>query len=117
MLVPPFARSQGGRMRRVAVVLTTSPVSEMAGPEPAHPLFRAFVHELRALGWIEGRNLVLERRSAEGDFRRAPAIFSELAQAGVEVLVTVTTSHTKEARKAAPALPVVAIVASPVEAG
>jgi len=44
-------------------------------------------------------------------------IYSELAQVGVEVFVTVTTSHTKEATKAAPAVPVVAMLASPVEGG
>lgn len=117
MLAAPFAGSQPGRIRRVGIVFATSPLSEMAGPEPVHPLARAFLKEMRTLGWIEGHNLVLERRSAEGDFRRVAGIFSELAQAGVEVLVTTNSPHTKEAMKAAPAVPVVAVVASPVEGG
>lgn len=71
MLAAPFAASQPGRMRRVGFVFTTSAPSEMAGPEPVHPLARAFVMEMRALGWIEGRNLVLERRSFT--CRRLPA--------------------------------------------
>jgi putative ABC transport system substrate-binding protein len=118
LLVSRFARSQvAGRARRVAFVLTTSPLAEMAGPEPAHRPFRAFLHELRARGWMEGRNLVLERRSAEGKFERAPAIFSELAQSGVEVIVTVSNSFAKAAMKAAPSVPIVTSAASPVESG
>ena len=35
------------------------PVSEMAGSDPIHPLVRSFVHTLRDLGYVEGRNLVL----------------------------------------------------------
>jgi putative ABC transport system substrate-binding protein len=119
LLASPFVRSQGGgaRMRRVAVVLTTSPVAEMAGPEPAHKVFRAFLNEMRALGWVEGRNLVLERRSAEGEFQRAPAIFSELARAGVEVFVTVGVLLTNAAMKAAPTVPIVIMASSPIEEG
>jgi putative ABC transport system substrate-binding protein len=117
MLAAPFAASQPERMRRVGFVFSTSALSEMAGPEPVHPLARAFLREMRALGWIEGRNLALERRTAEGDVQRAPAIFAELAQAGVEVLVSPTTSFTRVAMKATPTVPVVMISSSPVEEG
>jgi putative ABC transport system substrate-binding protein len=118
LLASPFVRSQGGdRKRRVGFVNSTSPLTEHLGPEPAHQPFRGFLNELRALGWIEERNLVLERRSAEGEYHRAPAIFSELAQAGVEVIVTVTPALTKAAMKAAPTVPIVMIASSPVEEG
>ena len=46
------------------------PLSDIAGPEPSNPLTRAFVQGLRALGYVEGQNLILERRSAEGRFER-----------------------------------------------
>ncbi|MEK7714662.1 MAG: hypothetical protein AAB387_04330, partial [candidate division NC10 bacterium] len=70
LLAAPLAAEaqQAAKVHRVGVILTTSPVSEMAGPEPAHPYIRAFVHALRALGHVEGQNLILERRSAEGRF-------------------------------------------------
>ena len=55
---------QPGKMYRVGLIFTTSPVSEMAGPEPVHPLARAFLHTLGSLGYVEGQNLVFERRSA-----------------------------------------------------
>jgi len=118
LLAAPLARAQSaGRARRVAFVNTTSPLAEMTGPEPEHPPFRAFLDELRARGWIEGKNLVLERRSAEGRFERAPAIFAELAQGGAEVIVAVSAGFVKAAMKAAPAVPIVMMGSSPVEEG
>ena len=59
---------QAGKVHRVGLIFTTSPVSEMAGPEPVHVSARAFVQGLRALGYVEGQNLILVRRSAEGRF-------------------------------------------------
>ncbi|MBI2161535.1 MAG: hypothetical protein HYU25_14355 [Candidatus Rokubacteria bacterium] len=67
---PPATAQSVAKVHRVGIILTTSPVSEMAGPEPAHPAVRAFVHELRTRGWEESENLVLQRRSAEGKFER-----------------------------------------------
>ena len=69
LLAPLAADAQpAGKVYRVGLILTTSPVSEMAGPEPVHPPTRAFLHTLRSLGYVEGQNLVFERRSAEGKF-------------------------------------------------
>jgi putative tryptophan/tyrosine transport system substrate-binding protein len=71
---------QPGRTVRVALILGTSPVAEMAGPDPAHPYVRAFLHELRDRDFVEGKNLVFERRSAEGNAERTPAIVEELVR-------------------------------------
>ena len=72
------AQQAAGKVYRIGLVLTTSPVSEMVGPDPTHPPVRTFVHTLRALGYVEGQNLVLERRSAEGKFERFGEITAEL---------------------------------------
>lgn len=76
-----------GRQRRVAWVLTLSPIAELAGAEPTHPITRAFVRELRALGYVEGENLAFERRSAEGDPTRFAGILAELLKLDAEVIV------------------------------
>jgi hypothetical protein len=60
----------------------------MAGPEPVHPLARAFVQGLRALGYAEGQNLILERRSAEGQHRRFGDLVAELVRLKADVIVT-----------------------------
>ena len=46
---------QAGKVYRVGVIFTTTPVSEKARPEPVQHTFRAFVHGLRALAMLKGR--------------------------------------------------------------
>lgn len=114
LLAAALAKAQtGSRPRRIAFVNTTSPLSELVGPEPAHPGFRALLHALRALGWIEGHNLLIDRRSAEGHFERAPAIFSEVVQRGAEMIITVGGGFVRAALKAAPGVPIVMMAIGP----
>jgi ABC-type uncharacterized transport system substrate-binding protein len=116
---PLAARAQEmRRVYRVALVFTTSPVSEMAGSDPIHPLARSFVHGLHALGYVQGQNLVLEPRSAEGKFERFPEIIRELVSIKVDVIVTVANPMTQAARDVTRTIPIVmAYSVSPVEHG
>src|SRR5262249_11486752 len=82
------AQPAGKLLPRVAVVITTSPVGELQGPNPVHPHVRAFVHGLRDLGWIDGQTIVIERRSAEGKWDQVPALFADLVRSKVDVIVT-----------------------------
>jgi putative tryptophan/tyrosine transport system substrate-binding protein len=72
---------QASKVYRVGWFLTSAPLAEMAGPDPIIPVGRAFVRGLRALGYVEGQNLVLERWSAEGKFERMGGIAAEMALA------------------------------------
>ena len=114
---PTKAHSQ--RLRVVAIVLPTAPVAQLAGPYPALPPARSFVQGLRDLGWIEGENTIIERRSAEGDPDRAREILAEIAERGVDVVVLGGAQWLHEAaRRAMPTTPIVAIFASdPVSSG
>ena len=86
---PPFGRTQqpAKRLPVVAYVAVAPSVAMLAGPDPNHPLARAFVHGMRDLGWIEGRTIVIERRSPEGQPERAPVIVADLIALGVDVIV------------------------------
>jgi len=119
LLAPGFVRARGSRPYRVAWVLTTSPIAELAGPDPVHPITRAFVHEMRALGYVEGRNLVLERRSAEGDPKRFASIFAELLALKPEVIVMAGhEALNRLAKESFKTIPVVIFAMSgPVELG
>jgi putative ABC transport system substrate-binding protein len=108
---------QAGKSYRVALVFTTSPASEMVGPDPIHPIARAFVHALRDLGYVDGRNLVLERRSAEGKFERFPEIFRELVSIKADVIVINSIPATRVAKQVTQTVPIVALVDNPVEEG
>ena len=100
------------------MILTTSPVADIAGPDPVLPPWRALVHGLRDLGYIEGRNLVLERRSAEGRFERFGEIVTELVGRKVDVIVTAGNEAAQAAKRATSVVPIVmANSTNPVEAG
>jgi putative ABC transport system substrate-binding protein len=64
---------------------------------------------LRELGYAEGRNLVLDFRSAEGQDDRLPALASELLAAHVEVLVTAGSTSTQAAANATATVPIVQV--------
>ena len=116
---PLAARAQQtGKVYRVGLVFTTSPVSEMVGADPIHPLARSFVYGLRTLGYLQGQNLVLEHRSAEGKFERFPEIMRELIAAKVDVIVTVANPMTQAAKQVTGTVPIVmAYSVSPAELG
>ena len=85
---------------------------------PAGREVRAFQQALRDVGYVEGRDLVIEWRSASGDVARLPQLAAELVERKVEVIVADTTSATQAARRATSTIPIVmAIVADPVGSG
>jgi len=84
---PVSALAQQTKMHRVAFVASTSPVSELTGADPINPAVRAFAHGLRSLGYVEGQNLVMEWRTAEGRFERFPEIIRELVSIKADVIV------------------------------
>ena len=100
LAAPLAAEAQtAGKVYRVGLIFPSPPVSEMAGPEPINDGARAFVRGLRTLGYVEGRNLVLERRSAEGRFERFAPIVAELVSLNVDVIVVTSTPLAQRARE------------------
>lgn len=115
---PLRARAQQqGKVYRVALVATAARIAEMSGPDPIVPSIRAFVHTLRDLGYVDGGNLVLERRSAEGQFNRFPEIFRELVSAKVDVIVAGSNAAARAAKEATRTIPIVMLATNPVEEG
>jgi len=119
LAAPLAARAQSaGKVYRVALIFTSSPVSDMAGAEPIIPTARAFLHALRDLGYVEGRNLILERRSLEGRLDRASEAMGELVGLKVDVIVTSSVPVTRAAKEATTSIPIVmASSVTPVEHG
>ena len=120
LLAAPLAAEaqQAGKVYRVGLIFPSPPVSEMAGPEPVNNGARAFVRGLRALGYAEGRNLILERRSAEGTFERFAPIVAELVSLNVDVIVVSSTPLAQRAREVTTAVPIVlGVGADPVGSG
>src|SRR5262245_7771068 len=75
-------------------------------------VLEAFRQGLRELGWVEGRNIVIEYRFAEGQFDRLPGLAGELVRLKVDLIVAVPTVATIAAKKATATIPIVMINAA-----
>jgi putative ABC transport system substrate-binding protein len=67
----------------------------------------AFRHGLRELGYVEGKNIVIERRYAEGKRDRLSALAAELVRLKVDVIVTAGSLPTRTAKEATVTIPIV----------
>jgi putative tryptophan/tyrosine transport system substrate-binding protein len=84
----------------------------------ATPAFlEAFRQGLHDLGYVEGRNLVIEYRDAEGKLERLPALAAELAALKVDVIVASGTVQALAAQKATKTIPTVFLASDPVASG
>ena len=85
---------------------------------PTAPNIAAFHRELSEAGYVEGQNLVIEYRWAEGRYDRLPALAADLVDRKVDVIVPATTPAALAARNATPLIPIVFVaVADPLATG
>src|SRR5215510_8696307 len=71
------------------------------------PLIEALRQGLRELGYIEGQNIAIEYRSAEGQFERLPGLAAELVRLPVDVIVTGGYTGALAAKAATKTIPIV----------
>jgi putative tryptophan/tyrosine transport system substrate-binding protein len=76
-----------------------------------------FKEGLRELGYVEGRNIVVEYRFGENSVERLPEFVTEVARLNVSVIVTLGELATRAARRGAPDTPIVFLTADPVGNG
>jgi putative tryptophan/tyrosine transport system substrate-binding protein len=96
---------------RIGLLITTSRAAEAMNIE-------AFRRGLHALGYVEGQNIMLEYRYADGNLEQLPPLAAELVQLNVAVIVTTGTTPTRAAQHATKTIPIVmTVVGDPIEAG
>jgi putative ABC transport system substrate-binding protein len=91
---------QPKKIPRIGYLIATSPSSYATRTE-------AFRRGLRELGYVEGKNIVIERRFAEGKLDRLPALAAELVRLKVDVIVTSGPTPTRPAKEATSTIPIV----------
>jgi putative ABC transport system substrate-binding protein len=103
----PAEAQRAGKVPRIGLLFGNTPQAEITGPEPASPYARAFLDGMRALGRVDGQNIMIERLSAEGRPDRFPALVQELI--GLRLDVLVTSGPLSVVRQAASKMPVVIV--------
>jgi putative ABC transport system substrate-binding protein len=111
LLAAPLAAQQAAKVARTGYLSTNL----AANPH----IQEAFRQGLRDLGYVEGRNVVIEYRDAEGKPERLPALAAELVALKVDVIVAAASNHLAlAAKQATRTLPIVfAAVTDPVASG
>src|SRR6266545_1730245 len=91
---------QAKKVPRIGVLIALSPAAISARIE-------AFRRGLKELGYIEGKNIVIEERSAEGKADRLPGLAAELVRLPVDVIVAGGPAATGPAKAATSTIPIV----------
>jgi putative ABC transport system substrate-binding protein len=100
-----------GKVYRIGYLSTPTRESVERGLE-------AFLRKLRELGWVDGQNLSVEYRWAQGDVERLPDLAADLVRQKVDVIVAPAGSAALAAKNATSSIPIVMIFPSdPVETG
>jgi putative tryptophan/tyrosine transport system substrate-binding protein len=111
LAVPFGSFAQQGEVHRLGLL---SPFS----PSVSAPFYQAFRLGLRGLGWVEGKNIVIEYRYAEGKNDRLPDLAAELVRLKVDIIVTSINPDALAAKNATRTIPIVmAAAGDPVTNG
>jgi len=107
-----FAEPFAARAQRADKAHRIGYLNLRAGPDPQD---EAFVQALRELGYVQGRNLIIEYRWAAEKEEQLPVLAAELVALNVEIIVTAATPAVNAAKRATSTIPIVmAAVADPV---
>jgi len=97
---PPATAQQTGKVYRIGILEAVPAAQNSANLD-------ALRKGLRELGYVEGRNLVIEYRSADGRTERFPDLVADLVRLNVDLIVTRGTPATRAAKTATGTIPVV----------
>src|ERR1043166_2884977 len=109
-LCPPATAQQPTKVPRIGYLIGTSPTANAARVE-------AFRQGLRDLGYIEGQNLIIDYRYAEGKVDRLPDLAAELVRLKVDAIFAQSTPSVQAAKKATTTVPIVSVSGDPVGLG
>jgi len=91
---------QGAKVYRIGLLSARSPSSDSTDAE-------AFRQGLSELGYVEGKNIILDYRYAEGKFERLPDLAAELVHLKVDVILTLGVPPTRAAKQVTTTIPIV----------
>jgi putative tryptophan/tyrosine transport system substrate-binding protein len=113
---PLMARAQQpAKMKRIAMVSPSEPVANMVASY--HRFYRAFFDEVSRLGYVEGKNLVVERYSGGGQIDRLAQLARDVVQTNPEVIFALDSQTALQFKSTTTTIPIVALTGDPVAVG
>src|SRR5262245_46302661 len=111
----PGGAQQTGKLIRIGLLSPAAPSDANGKPSDLAVLFTALQERLRELGYVEGQNIKVESRWAEGNYERLPGLAADLVGLKVDVIVTYGTPASQAAKRATATIPIVmAAIIDPV---
>lgn len=106
LMASPITDAQPlGRSRRIGYLMTNSAVN-------GEHILNAFRLALRDLGWVDGKDVVIEARWANGEVDRLPALASELLNLGSDLIVAGSSAATQAGKSATTTVPIVMLASA-----
>jgi putative tryptophan/tyrosine transport system substrate-binding protein len=87
----------------------------LANHSPSRPEYQTFLQTLRELGYVEGKNIAIEARYAQGNFDRLPELARELVRLDVDLLFVFGDQGVKAAKQATDIIPILVVACDPLE--
>ena len=108
---------QSGTVYRIALVDPAIPTAEFSDATSDFPAARAFYNELHRLGYVEGKNILIERYSGEGRAAHYPELARDVVRRNPDLIIAYANDLVLDFKAATTTIPIVGVFAFPVETG
>ena len=117
-LLPPVraGAQQSTKVYRIAMLHPSHPVADMTENSSLR-YYHAFFEELRRLGYVEGRNIVIERYSGEGLVENYASLAQDVVSRNPDLVFAMTAWMATPLKKASSTIPIVAVSNDPINDG
>jgi putative ABC transport system substrate-binding protein len=120
MFAPAIGRAQAqqtGKVYRIAIGHPIVPVADLNQASKGSFVIAAIFEELIRLGYVEGRNLLIERYSGEGRADHYPDLARQIVSRNPDLIIAISTPFVLDVKAATSTVPVVGIFGEPIERG
>jgi putative tryptophan/tyrosine transport system substrate-binding protein len=108
---------QTGKVYRIAFAHPTTPVADINQASKGSLQIPAIFEELTRLGYVEGRNVLIERYSGEGRAAHFPEVARAAVSRNPDLIIAISNNLVLDFKAATSTIPIVGVVAAPIENG
>ena len=120
MLAAAMGRAQAqqtGKVYRIAFAHPSAPVADQNQASKGSVAFPAIFEELTRLGYVEGRDLLIERYSGEGRAAHYPDLVRQIVSRNPDLIIAIGSVLVLDIKAATSTIPIVGIFRAPIESG